>query len=54
MIGWFILFIIIVIAFWFSRAGECYECGKRDPSVFSTFKTRALCNKCWVSGQDLP
>ncbi len=48
---WFLLFVVVVLVIVFSKAGECYECGSRDPSVFSSAKTRALCDKCLVAGE---
>lgn len=51
---WWVFLLIIAGAavFVFSRAEECYECGKRGPDVYSHGKTRALCNSCWVGHQD--
>lgn len=45
---WFCLMIFIALIVVFSRAEECYECGSRDPSVYTAGKTKALCDKCWV------
>jgi len=50
--GWILgLSIIAYLVVVMSKAGECYQCGARNPTVYSHMKTRALCDRCWVQGK---
>ena len=49
---WFLLLILVVTIVSLSRAKECYQCGKRNPVVYSKWGARALCDNCWVSNID--
>lgn len=52
-----ILFAVACLLVVLGRANECYFCGTRKLSTKcnrSRLGTRALCDKCWCKGKELP
>mgnify|MGYP003632195335 CR=1 FL=1 len=49
----FIVFLSIVVVV-FSKAMECYFCGSREVTSRTQFRTRGLCDKCRLTGREIP